>query len=266
MGTHLLHMEKPRLTTRLNVLLSCYTLLVCSSLPRLVSHVEPFSLLPAQQTHYRNTTKYLAAAKVTERSTWDVTKGRTLISLDRYDGCGHKTEAVEMYAGDRYLERFIGSNWMKVHDTTRFTFTYDANGWQTSQENHDFDPEERNQMYQYDEWGNIERWVTGHSFGVPHKAYLQYDEHGQVLQEKYCWEDTCLGIGEEPYDEFLLLKHHLTYNPRGLLVTDLVKYIDGVAGEKYEYTYNEAGRVIRRKEISLHSFGDTQHDLSLIHI
>lgn len=219
----------------------------------LMSFVSPTN---AQQNHFKNTQKYLAQNQVVERCTWD---NSNKISIDKFDKNGCKIEATEIYEGNRFLSKFVDSKWTNIHTTTRYSFKYDKNGWQIEQFNHNFNKEQQNEMYQYDAYGNIERWVTGRSFQLSQKRTVVYDSYGSVLEEQNCWSENC---EEENFNT--ISKHHLKYNKEQLLVEDLVNYVDGMNGYLYEYVFDKNGKVANKKQYFVNSYHGLDHEIPTI--
>lgn len=214
--------------------------------------------LYAQEVHFKNTRQYLKEASVQERTTWDITDSITKTAIDKYDERGNKIEAVEIYEHKRLLSQFIMGQWTNAPAATRFTFMYNETGQQTEQKNYSYNSKQRNVMYRYDRYGNIERWRVGRSFENPRVLADSYDEKGNVYKTYFCWADS-ICTGERRYDGYEIF-HYLKYDNKGYLIEDLVNYIDGMSGKVWEYELNKKGEVLLKKEYHVNSYFGLDHD------
>jgi hypothetical protein len=213
----------------------------------------------AQETHYINMRQILKKQKVKERITWDVTKEKAKISVDRYDSYGNKIEAIEIYEGNRKLNRFIDAKWTNINTTTRFTFQYDWFHNQTDQINHDYfynKEHHQNLMYRYDGFGNIERWETGASYATVYRRSYLLDEKGNITKSVHCFDSTCV-----PQKEFdakwsplsAVTNYFLKYDEKGMLIEKLANYIDAMAGYVWEYDYRQNGQLKEKRKYYVRS-------------
>lgn len=240
-------------------------LLICCGSTRPVPPKMPIEVKCPypQETHIQYTIAYLNEANVKERITWDVTEpDSSRISVDRYDGAGHKIEAIEYYEGKRKLKKFINSDWREINTTTRFTFKYDEKGRQVERHNHNYDPKQWNQMYQYDQYGNIEHWEDGRSFQLSSKFICTYDSLNSIVYEYNCWEENSCS----PPDTFLrsYYIHHIKYDQEGLITEDLRNYMDAMSGWTYEYEKNNSKQVIGITKTSVWSYFGLDHQVPTI--
>jgi|ERR1041385_799818 hypothetical protein len=218
----------------------------------------------SQDANYFNTRKIFKEQKVKERTTIDVLDHAAKISIDGYDNSGNKIKAVEIYKGDRKLKKFSYEkhDWIGINTTTTFEFVYDSAGNQTVQIDEDYHPVDDHEMYCYDKFGNIIRWEDGRTFQPSYMKSRTYDKLGNILQEnEYYWE--------HPYDkkisdstlESTATKFYLKYDARGNVIESLANYPDRMSGQKWEYTCDNSGKILEKKQYRVWSYFGLDHEI-----
>jgi hypothetical protein len=223
----------------------------------------------SQETNYINTRKILKERGVKERITWDVMKDSSKISVDKYDGLGNKIQAIEIYEGKRTLQRFNWQKdeWLGINTTTTFDFEYDSAGNQTLQLDENYNPKDDNQMYKYDEFGNIVSWDYGRTFQSAYMRSYNYDLHGTISSETYYYwqhDPHYTGNKKDSALQSLVTKYYLKYDSLGNLIEKLANYMDRMAGNTWEYIYDSKGHILEKKENYVWSYFGIDHDIPTI--
>ncbi|HEY6161648.1 MAG TPA: hypothetical protein VI112_10505 [Bacteroidia bacterium] len=218
----------------------------------------------AQEQHFADQRVQFRKQKVKERLTVDMLHPDTIISRDVYDTMGNKTEAYEYYAGKRKLDRFDWKKgeWIKVNDSTHFSFRYDAKGRMIEMEDHDFTSIQNNYMYEYDMQGNIDHWVDGRTFQSFNKLGFRYDSRGNINEELYFyWRSRDYRVEtKDSVIDTLVTHYYLTYDKYGNLVSQLANGMERMGGTVWYRKYDPFGKILAEDERGVWSYFGVDHE------
>ena len=249
---------------------SCLLHLVCVR-STMKKHLLPVCLLfilscgsVAQEKYFAEQRVVLQRSKVKERLTLDVLQHDSVISRDIYDTMGNKTEAWEYYNGSRKVDRFDWKKggWIKVNDTTHFSFRYDAKGRMIEKEDHDFTSIQNNYMYEYDMQGNIEHWMDGRTFQSFRKLGFRYDHRGNIKAELYFYwrAKDYTGQSKDSVIDTLVTNYYLTYDKYGNPVSQVANYMERMGGTVWYRKYDSFGNILAEDERSVWSYFNVDHE------